>query len=145
MKRMELRMELRTAAIAAAALVVGAAAGMAASEALHAQQGIKRIPLQRVELSDVPGKTAVMGIAEIQPGTAAGRHSHPGYEMGYMLEGTSIMQFDGEPPKEIKAGESYVIPSGTIHDARAVGDKPARVIAIYIVDTDKPLATPAAK
>ncbi len=135
----------RTAAIAAAALAVGIVAGMGVSETLHAQNGIKRIPLQRVELSDVPGKTAVMGIAEIQPGTAAGRHSHPGYEMGYMLEGTSIMQFDGEPPKEIKAGESYVIPAGTIHDARAVGDKPVRVIAIYIVDTDKPLATPAAK
>ena len=79
-----------TAAIAAAALAVGIVVGMGVSETLHAQQGIKRIPLQRVELADVPGKTAVMGIAEIQPGTAAGRHSHPGYEMGYITVGGEV-------------------------------------------------------
>lgn len=136
-------LDRRATAVAAAALAVGLCAGFGMSEGLQAQQGIKRIALERVDLSDVPGKTAVMGIAEIAPGTAAGRHSHPGYEIGYMIEGTSVMQFDGEPPREVKAGESYVIPAGTVHDARAVGDTPARVIAIYIVDRDKPFATPA--
>ena len=134
---------MRRFGVIALALGVGVLAGAAGNEALHAQQGIKRIPLQRAELADVPGKTAIMGIAEIAPGVSAGRHSHPGYEFGYLLEGSAVMQFDGEPPTELKAGDSYVIPAGTIHDARATGTGPARVIAIYIVDTDKPMATPA--
>ena len=43
----------------------------------------------------------------------------------------------------VKAGESYQIPAGEIHDAKAAGDKPLKVLAIYIVDKAKPLATPA--
>jgi quercetin dioxygenase-like cupin family protein len=122
-------------------LLAGVAIG-AGGTALHAQQGIKRIPLQKVALSDAPGKDAVLGIAEVPAGMAAGRHSHFGYELGYVLEGAALMQIEGEPPRELKAGDSYAIPAGKIHDAKALGDG-AKVIAVYIVDQGKPLATPA--
>ncbi|MFN4089483.1 MAG: cupin domain-containing protein [Alphaproteobacteria bacterium] len=77
---------------------------LAVTDALRAQEGIKRIPRARVALADVPGKTAFLAIAEVQPGVAAARHSHPGYEIGYMLEGVAVMQFDGEVPRTLKAG-----------------------------------------
>jgi quercetin dioxygenase-like cupin family protein len=112
-----------------------------AGTALAQQGGIKRTPLQKVEFPD--GYNTVSGIAEIQPGGAAGRHTHPGIETGYILEGEADLLIDGQPPKHLKAGDSYQIPAGAIHDAKVSGDKPLKVLAIYIVDKTKPLATPA--
>jgi len=84
----------------------------------------------------------VTGVAEVPAGGAAGRQSHPGIETGYILEGEVELLIDGQPPMKLKAGDSYQIPAGAIHDAKA-GDKPFKVLAIYIVDKTKPLATPA--
>ncbi len=102
---------------------------------------IKRTLLQTV---DVPGTTynAITGIAEIAPNAAIGRHTHPGPETGYMIEGEMTLMIDGQPPRTIKAGESYQIPAGAVHDARS-GDKGAKVMAVYVVEKGKPLASPA--
>lgn len=107
-----------------------------------AQQGsIKRTPLQKVEFPD--GYNTVTGIAEIQPGGSAGRHTHPGIETGYLLEGETDLLVDGKPDQHLKAGDSYSIPAGAIHDAKVHGDKAAKVLAVYVVDKTKPLASPA--
>ena len=102
---------------------------------------IKRTPLQKF---DVPGTNyeTVIGIAEIVASVNIGRHTHPGPESGYLLEGSFTLLVDGQPPKELKAGDSYAIPSGVIHDART-GAQGAKVIATYVVEKGKPLATPA--
>ena len=104
-------------------------------------QGIKRTPLQKVEFPD--GYNTVTGIAEIQPGGSAGRHTHPGIETGYVLEGEADLIIDGKPDLHLKAGDSYAIPAGAVHDAKVHGDKPLKVLGIYIVDKTKPLASPA--
>ncbi len=109
--------------------------------AASAQEGIKRTPLQKVDFPD--GYTTVTGLAEIQPGVAAGRHTHPGIETGYVLEGETVLSIDGEPDRTMKAGDSYTIPAGVPHDARAVGEAPVKVLGIYIVERGKPLASPA--
>ena len=103
-------------------------------------QGIKRTPLQKIDFPE--GHTTVTAIAEVPAGGASGRHSHPGIETGYVLEGELELVIDGQPPLKLKAGESYQIPAGVIHDAKA-GDKPFKVLGIYIVDKTKPLAIPA--
>lgn len=102
---------------------------------------IKRTPLQKF---DVPGTKfeTVIGIAEIAPNVLIGRHTHPGPESGYMLEGEMILMIAGQPDKTVKAGESYQVPSGAVHDAKT-GSKGARVIATYVVEKGKPLASPA--
>src|SRR5262249_35970431 len=104
-------------------------------------QNIKRTPLQKF---DVPGTNyeTVIGIAEIVPNVSIGRHTHPGPESGLLLEGDFVLLFDGQPPLPVKAGESYKIPPGAIHDART-GAAGAKVIATYVVEKGKPLATPA--
>lgn len=105
------------------------------------QPSIKRTPLQKFEL---PGTNydGMMGIAEIVPNANIGRHSHPGVESGYVLEGELTLVLDGEPPLPLVAGQSYRVPAGVIHDGRS-GDKGAKVIATYITEKGKPLATPA--
>jgi quercetin dioxygenase-like cupin family protein len=103
-------------------------------------QGIKRTPLQKIDFP--AGYTTVTAIAEIPPGGSAGRHTHPGLETGYVLEGEGDLLIDGQPTKHVKPGDSWAIAAGTIHDAKVSGDKPLKIIAIYIVERDKPLATP---
>ena len=111
-----------------------------AGAALAQQSGIKRTPLQKVEYP--AGYNVVTAIPEVPAGGAAGRHSHPGVETGYVMEGELELVIDGKPPMKIKAGESYQIPEGAIHDAKA-GDKPFKVLAIYIVKAGEPVAKPA--
>jgi len=104
-------------------------------------QGVKRTPLQKAEFPD--GYNTVSGIAEIPAGGSAGRHTHPGVEMGYLLEGEADLIVEGRPDQHLKAGDSYSIPAGTVHDARVHGDKVLKVLGVYVVDKTKPLASPA--
>ena len=119
------------------------AAAAAAPFLIAAQPaGFKRIPVQRVDLS-APGREAVQAVAELPAGMAVGRHTHPGEEVSYVLEGTVLLLVDGQPAREVKAGEGFSIPAGVVHDAKVVGDKGSKVLATYIVEKGKPLATPA--
>jgi quercetin dioxygenase-like cupin family protein len=104
--------------------------------------GFKRTILQQVDIS-VPGREAVTAIAEAAPGASAGRHTHAGEEVGYVLEGTLLVQIDGKPAMTLNAGQTFLIPSGAVHNATNTGTGPARVLATYIVEKGKPLATPA--
>ena len=112
-----------------------------AGAAIAQQGGIKRTPLQKVEFPD--GYVTVTGIAEIPARGAAGRHTHPGIETGYVLEGEADLLIEGQPPLHLKAGDSYQIPAGAIHDAKVSGDKSTKVLGVYVVDKTKPLASPA--
>jgi quercetin dioxygenase-like cupin family protein len=135
----------KTIAIAAfLALLAAAVAPLQAQQApaaVNQTANIKRTPLQKF---DVPGTgyETVIGIAEIVPNVLIGRHTHPGPESGYVLDGEMVLMVDGQPPLELKTGQSYKIPPGAIHDAKS-GAKGAKVIATYVVEKGKPLATPA--
>jgi quercetin dioxygenase-like cupin family protein len=109
--------------------------------AIAQQTGIKRTPLQKLDFP--AGYNTVTAIAEVPAGGAAGRHTHPGMETGYVLEGELELVIDGKPPTIIKAGESYQIPEGAVHDAKAAGDKSLKVLGVYVVKAGEPLAKPA--
>jgi len=124
--------------------LVGAAAIGAGVDrlALAQQPGIKRTILLR---TDEPGSStheAVMGVAEIAPGAMAGRHRHPGIEIGYVLEGSVTLEHEGESAKTLKAGDSFKNEPG-VHNARNTGTTPVKILAIYLVEKGKPLAEPA--
>jgi quercetin dioxygenase-like cupin family protein len=105
----------------------------------HAQQpGIKRTDALRHDLS-VPGREVIQVRVDFDPGVAFGKHSHPGAEVAYVLEGTLEYQLDGEPPVTLKAGEALFIPAGAIHAAKNVGTGNAAELATYIVEKGKPL------
>jgi quercetin dioxygenase-like cupin family protein len=126
---------LKTIAAVAFVALLGATAPAFAQDA-----PIKRTPLQKY---DVPGGTmeTVIGIAEIVPNVLIGKHTHPGTEGGYVLDGELTLMIDGQPPKPLKAGDSYNIPPGAAHDAKS-GAKGAKVLAVYTVEKGKPLASP---
>ena len=124
-------------------LTVVAAVGLFGIHALNAQQpGFKRVELQRADLS-VAGREAVVARADFDPDGVVGRHTHPGEEMGYIIEGTVQLEIDGKPPLISKAGDVYFIPAGAVHTAKNIGTTQAKVLATYIVEKGKPLTTPA--
>ena len=104
-------------------------------------QGIKRTPLQKVEFPK--GYNIVTVIAEVPPNTLAGRHTHPGVDTGYVIEGEATLIVAGKPDQMLKAGDSYAVPAGIEHDVKT-GDKPLKLMAVYVVEEGKPVATPVA-
>jgi quercetin dioxygenase-like cupin family protein len=122
----------------AALLVAGAAQSQQPPPAQPA--GIKRTILQRVEIPGTSYET-VLGVAELSAGVNSGRHTHPGPETGTVTEGEMILMIDGQPDKTLKAGESYQIPTGVVHDVRTASGM--KVVAAYMIPKGAPLATPA--
>jgi len=105
----------------------------------HAQQpGITRTDAVRHDLG-VPGREVIQVRVDFEPRAAFGKHSHPGAEVAYVLEGMLEYQLEGEPPVTLEAGEALFIPAGTIHAARNVGPRKAAELATYIVEKGKPL------
>lgn len=119
-----------------AVLLVGAAAVAGAQ-----QTGFTRTMLQQVDIS-VTGREVVTARAEFTaPGASVGRHTHFGEEVGYVIEGTLSVEIDGAT-KTVKAGEAFIIPNGKPHNATNAGAGKAVIVATYIVEKGKPLATP---
>ena len=105
----------------------------------HAQQpGIKRTDALRHDLS-VAGREVIQVRVDFEPGVAFGKHSHPGAEVAYVLEGMLEYQLENEPPVTLKVGEALYISAGTIHAAKNVGTGNAAELATYIVEKGKPL------
>jgi quercetin dioxygenase-like cupin family protein len=100
--------------------------------------------LQQGDLS-MAGHESVTAVAEFQPGGTVGRHTHPGEEVGYILEGTIVLEQEGKPSVTLGPGKTFFIPAGTVHNATNRGTAPARVLANYIVEKGKPLATAITK
>src|ERR1700693_5870438 len=131
-------MEKRTAVGLAMLAVV-----LAVTSALWAQNSaIKRTVVKSGDVS-VPGREAVIANVEIAPGGSAGRHTHPGDEISYVVAGGGEILVEGTPPLKIKPGDGFVVPGGTKHDAHNTGTQPLKLIAVYVVEKGKPLATPA--
>jgi quercetin dioxygenase-like cupin family protein len=126
-------------------VVLGILLASASSVMLFSQNpGIQRTVVHKADVS-VPGREAVIARVEVAPGASAGRHTHPGDEISYVVEGEGEIIIDGQPPRKVKAGEGFVIPAGSIHDARNGGTVPLKLVGVYVVEKGKPLATPAAK
>ena len=121
--------------MAVAMVIVGSGLALHVTQA---QTGIKRNDVVRHDLG-VPGREVIQVRVDFAPGVAFPRHSHPGAEIAYVLEGTLEYQLDGNAPVTLKAGEALYIPAGAIHTAKNVGSVNAAELATYIVEKGKPL------
>jgi quercetin dioxygenase-like cupin family protein len=113
-----------------AALIAGS--GLALYVVRAQQPGVKRTDLQRHDLS-APGREVVQVRVDLAPGAVAPRHSHPGEEIVYVIEGSLEYQVDGRPALTLRAGEVLFIPAGAIHAAKNVGSGNGAELATYVV------------
>ena len=125
-----------TRIIPVAMLIV--ASGVALHSASAQQRGVKRTELQRYDLS-VPGREVIQVRVDLDPGVTFPKHSHPGEEIIYVLEGVWEYEVEGKPAMTLKAGDVLFIPAGTIHGAKNVGSGTGSELATYIVEKAKPL------
>ena len=102
------------------------------------QSGIKRTDLQRHDLS-IAGHETVQARIDFDAHSAFGKHSHPGEEVIYVLEGVLEYEVEGQSPVTLKAGEVLFIPAGVVHAARNNTNAKASELATYIVEKGKPV------
>jgi quercetin dioxygenase-like cupin family protein len=128
------------------ACAVCAAAGLAASKVDAQTQGTQtsgttRTILQRTEF---PGEkyATILVLGEIEPGAIVARHTHPGVESAYILEGEGVFLVKGQPDRHFKAMDNWQVPPEVPHSLRN-GEKKTKLAITYVVEKGKPLASPA--
>lgn len=122
------------------ALTIAAAVLLAGAPTLAQAPTMKRTVLHQGDASS-PGREIVMAKAEFPKGTSTGRHTHPGEESSYVASGTLSLEVEGVT-KTLKAGESFLIPAGKVHNAINADAGETVVIVNYVVEKGKPLTTP---
>jgi quercetin dioxygenase-like cupin family protein len=125
-----------------AMLAMVALFAMTAGPAPAQEESLKRTVLQQGDLTGIPDHQGVLYKAELGPGAAAPKHTHPGDEFLYIAEGTVIIEPEGQPAMTLKAGDTVRMPMGTAHTARNP-DSAARavVIAFLVSQAGQPLAS----
>lgn len=120
------------------------AVGFAATDASaqgQAPQGISRTVVSRTEQPGDKYVTILMEV-ELEPGFKVARHTHPGVESGYLLVGGGVLSVKGQPDRTMKANEGFQVPFEVPH-AFQTGTEKTRLVITYVVEKDKPLASPA--
>jgi quercetin dioxygenase-like cupin family protein len=106
--------------------------------AVQQAPGLWRTALQQQDLS-VPGREVVQQRVDIGPEAPAVRHTHPGEEIIYILEGSLEYQIEGQPTRTCNAGEALTVPAGVVHAVRNAGSGNAAELATYVVEKGKPV------
>jgi quercetin dioxygenase-like cupin family protein len=113
-----------------------------AQTAPAATAGVTRKILSQTD-GPAPGYTTLLVEAIIEPGVTVARHTHPGIESAYVLEGGFELPVQGQETRMIKAGDGFQIPPETAHAGGKPGDAKTRILITYVVEKGKPLASPA--
>jgi quercetin dioxygenase-like cupin family protein len=107
--------------------------------AIAQQAGIKRTVVRTIDFP--AGYTTVTAIVELAPGSCSGRHTHPGIDSGFVMQGDLVLKIDGKPEQTFKAGDSFETSPQIIHDACSLSG--AKLIDTWVIERGKPLASPA--
>jgi quercetin dioxygenase-like cupin family protein len=134
------RLNIKVVLIAAAALAILLPAWT--NSAAQQAPSVTRKVLMQQDLN-IPGYTAALVMVEIPVGGREGRHTHPGTIMVYVQEGTLTLDYEGMPTKAYKAGETFSVEPGKIHEGINKGNTPIKALASFVVEKGKPLTTQA--
>lgn len=107
------------------------------------QTPVTRTELVRKDLGGLAGYEGIMYLAEVAPGAAAGKHSHPGDELVYVLQGAGVLEEEGKAPLSVKAGEVFSPPFKQVHNFKnASQTEPVKVLVVLVAPKGQPLAIP---
>jgi quercetin dioxygenase-like cupin family protein len=127
--------------IRSTALITGIALAVIGLEFAGAQQQpIKRTDLLKTDLDEMKGSEMSVWVADIAPGAATGRHSHPTPRFVYVLEGAVVLEMDGKPPQTFKTGQAFAEIPNLAHNFRnASTTEPARALGFQYAGKGQPL------
>jgi quercetin dioxygenase-like cupin family protein len=101
-------------------------------------------PLMTKELSDLPGKEALMITVEYPPGSQDPVHRHNAHAFVYVLEGTIVMQVKGGKQVTLTAGQTFYEGPNDIHvvGRNASSTKPAKFVVFLLKKQGAPAVVP---
>jgi quercetin dioxygenase-like cupin family protein len=117
------------------------AASVALCQTGRAQQPqIKRTDLLTTDLADLGNKQMHVWVADIAPGAATGRHSHPTPRFVYVVQGAVVVEMDGKPAETFEAGRAFVEIPNAVHNFRnASTTEAARAVGFQYAGKEQPL------
>jgi quercetin dioxygenase-like cupin family protein len=126
-----------------ASCAICAATGFIATEASAqgAADGVTRTTLSQID-GPTPGYYTLIMQVELAPNASLARHTHPGIESGYVVEGGVEVTVKGQAALALKPGGAWQVAAETPH-ALKNGDKPTKYSITYTVEKGKPLISPA--
>ncbi|MEJ0066242.1 MAG: cupin domain-containing protein [Caulobacteraceae bacterium] len=112
-----------------------------------APAGAQPSAVHRTTLQDQPFPapryhTATIRVV-VDPGGEVAPHTHPGLEMGYVLDGRAVLTVAGQPPRSLGAGDSFAVSARTVHSVRNAGRGALTMVSTYVVEQGQPIASPA--
>jgi quercetin dioxygenase-like cupin family protein len=136
-------MNIQSIAIAAGAAI---ALGIAAPAAAHGA-GETVTPNFRHAIPNLPGKSLTAVVVDYAPGAASPAHTHArsAFIYAYVLSGDIESQVNDGPKRVYHAGETFFEEPGAVHrvSRNASDSRPARLLAVFVADSDdKVLTTP---
>jgi len=109
------------------------------ASAVAQQAGIKRTVIRSIDFPS--GYTTVTAIVELGPGVCSGRHTHPGIDSGFVIQGDFVLRTDGKTEQTFKAGDSFETSPQVPHDGCSVSG--TKLLDTWVIEKGKPLASPA--
>ena len=119
----------------------------APAPALAQQQApaTKVTTLLKQALADYPGHEVIMLTLDIPPGGGSAAHRHPGHHVfGYVLEGSYKIKVGDGAEAVLSKGQTFYEAPGQLHavSANASQTEPAKVLAVLVAESGKPITVP---
>jgi len=121
--------------------ITGFIATEASAQGAAPSGGVNRKILSKTD-GPAAGYETLLVEAEIDAGVAVGRHTHPGVESAYVVEGGFELPIQGQDTRMLKPGDAFQIPPNTPHAGGKPGTAKTRLMITYVVEKGKPLASP---
>jgi quercetin dioxygenase-like cupin family protein len=140
-----MRMAARTLTHIAALVVVMGTTGLAPAWAQQPAPATKVSQVLKQALADFPGREVIMVTLDIPPGGGSVPHRHPGHHIfGYVLEGTYKIKLDQGAETILTKGQTFYEAPGQLHavSANASQTEPAKVLAVIVAESGKPITVP---
>jgi quercetin dioxygenase-like cupin family protein len=107
---------------------------------VNAQAGVERKVLLQEDAA-VPGYQISLIDVTIAAGAREGQHTHPGTLVGQVQQGELMLEKQGLPTQTYKAGESFSVKPGQIHEGMNHGKTPIKILVTLVAEKGKPLTT----
>ena len=100
-------------------LTLGVIIGATATRLLDAQPvPVKSTDLLETDVVGMDGVEVIVSLVEFAPRATTGKHTHPGHEVAYVLEGSGVSEVEGQGADVRKAGTVTYIPAKKIHESK---------------------------
>ena len=91
------------------------------------------------------GMEAILVEVTSMPGASSTVHRHPGFVLGYVLDGEMRFAINGAAPQIVKTGASFFEPLGALHSTSGTAkpNEPVRFLAFIVAPKGSPIVLPA--